>query len=523
MDTRTILHSEVGGFHKRRGEISVCLVYPNTYEVGMANLGFQLVWRILNQTEGVVCERAFMDTGSGRAMESGRRLNQFDVLSFSLSYELDFLNRLRILRAAHIPPHSDNRHGHPLLIIGGIAAFANPLPYSSFFDLMYIGEAEPVLSSLITSFKTCRERQVFLNDASETQGIWVPSLPQRTVRKVVVHNLDDIDTCAPCVSPFAHFSNMLLAEVERGCPFRCRFCLATQAYRPYRTKSPGRLLEEIGRVKKRQKSIGLIGAAISEVPDLSQLIHRLLEFTDNVGVSSLRLDKIDTRLLKTLVEVGLKTITIAPEAGTDKLRHIINKRITNEKILQLGADARSLGVRRIKLYFMVGLPFETEEDLVGIVNLVKNFRRVYAGEVVISVNPFVPKAHTPFQYHPMESRKNLSHKLHFVKEHLRRVGYTKVVTKSAKEAVLQAMLSMGDSRVGEALLEVVDAGVDWGTAFRKVRIHVEDYIGEKPTDRFLPWEFIDFGVDKKELVKSYNEAKKLSQEKSTSNKRKNYN
>lgn len=512
MDRKRILRAEIGGFRKQRGKLSVCLVYPNTYEVGMANLGFQLVYKTLNQMEEVVCERSFMDTDFSKSLESGTKLSEFDILAFSLSYELDFLNILKALRVAHIPPYSEERNGLPILILGGVAAFANPLPYSPFFDLIYIGEAEQTLDELIDLFKKYPQRQVFLDNARRIEGLWVPDFGQKRTRRVLVEDLNQVETSAVCVSPLTHFKNMLLVEVERGCPFGCRFCLASQAYSPYRVKNPSRIVEEVVCSQIKPRSIGLIGTAISEFPDLPLLIQKLSGFTETIGVSSLRLDRVDRGLLKTLVEVGLKTITIAPEAGSERLRCIINKRIKDENVLKLGTTANRLKVKRIKLYFMVGLPFETEEDVVAIIDLIQEFRKVYEGELVISVNPFVPKAHTPFQYHRMEAKKMLGRKISFVREQVRKIGKLKLIAKSPREALFQAIMSRGDAALGKNVLTMVDEGIGWETAFKKGKIDIDEYLGERPTDSVLPWEFIDFGADTKSLVRSYNQAKKLAHE-----------
>lgn len=513
MDRKEILSLETGVVHphRREGEVSVCLVYPNSYEVGMANLGFQLVYKLLNQIEGITCERAFIDIKPMKSLESRKKLSQFHIVAFSLSYELDFLNILKILRATNIRPYSKDRAGCPILILGGVAAFANPLPYSPFFDLICIGEAEKAVHELIKLFRKNPQDQAFLKHASEIEGVWVPVFGEKGVRRTLVQNLNEINTCAACVSPLTHFKNMLLVEVERGCPFDCRFCLAKQAYSPYRVKNSNRIVQEIVRSRIKAKSIGLIGTAISEVPNLTQLIKKLSTLTESIGISSLRLDRVDIELLSTLLKTGLKTVTIAPEAGTEKLRQIINKRIKDEEILRLAATADSLKVRRIKLYFMVGLPFEREEDLVGMVDLVRKFRKIYKGELVISINPFVPKAHTPFQYHRMENKRVLSNKISLVTKELRKMGRTKVIRKSPKEALLQAILSLGDSSVGKVLLRMVDDSVGWESAFKEAQIDLDKYLSEKSTDSKLPWEFIDFGVDAKSLGKSYNEAKRLSQ------------
>lgn len=440
-----------------------------------------------------------MDTGQIKSLENGRNLNQFHIVAFSLSYELDFLNILKILRTVNIPPYSERRTGLPILILGGVAAFANPLPYSPFFDLICIGEAEEVLYDLINLFKKNPQKEVFLADAYQNiEGVWIPRFGKKKVKRVWVRDLNEIDTSAGCVSPFSHFKNMQLVEVERGCPFNCRFCLATKAYSPYRVKNSTRIYEEIARSGMNAEKVGLIGAAISEVPDLPWLIEKLSGTAGSIGISSLRLDRVEPELLKILVEKGLKKITVAPEAGTERLRKIINKPIKDEKILQLGAISESLGVKRLKLYFMIGLPFETEDDLVGIIDLIRRFKSVYRGKLVVSINPFVPKPHTPFQYHPMEDTKTLRHKISFVTRELKKIR-VKLVTKSPREAILQAALSTGDSLIGEELLSMVNSGVG-----------LNSYLSGISSDSPLPWEFIDFGVDSKELLKSYNEAKKLS-------------
>jgi len=504
------LRLEQGGFPPRRGEIEVCLVYPNTYEVGMANLGFQLVYRMLNQMEGVVCERAFFDGKVPVALESGRQLREFDIVGFSLSYELDFLNILKALRAARIPAYSEQRRGLPVLMLGGVAAFSNPLPYAPFFDLVCIGEAEGVLEAAMDIFKKSRQKPGFLEDVSKTNGIWVPGSGKRKVRRVWAPDLNAIHSTAVCISPLMHFKNMLLVEVERGCPFRCRFCLATQAYKPYRFKTPKKLIEEIEESPVGARSVGLIGAAISEVPELSDLLNGI-PGREAIASSSLRLDRVQPDLLGLLVKRGLTRITVAPEAGTERLRRIIDKRIEDDRILELAVTATSLGVKRLKLYFMVGLPFETDDDASGIVELVRKVRRRYRGSLAVSLNPFVPKPHTPFQFHQVESKEVLTRRTSLISNELRKTG-VRLVVKSTRHAMLQAALSLGDEEIGEAVFRTIYSESKWTTTLRERGIDPERYLGHKRIDASFPWDLVDFGLQGGELAKSYKAAQRLSRD-----------
>jgi radical SAM superfamily enzyme YgiQ (UPF0313 family) len=537
------------------GRITICLVYPNRYGLAMSNLGFQVVYRALNEEADVVCERAFLPdpeeieehraTGSPLfSLESQKPLSDFDLIAFSLSFENDSPNILTLLDLARIPAEARLRGEHdPLVLAGGVAVFINPEPLADFFDFFLLGEAEEAIPELAASLRQAFSGPERLSKGdlfrrlAEIEGIYVPRLYRVTygddgkllamepepgvpdrVRRRWIREVDRHPTRSLLFSPEAEFRGMAVVEVNRGCPRRCRFCAASYVYHPWRNRGLDLLKDLASEGLGREKRIGLAGTAVSDHPDLQPLCDAILEAGGEISLGSLRLDTLTPELLRVLKQGAEQTVAIAPEAGSERLRRMIRKGYTDEAILRAVDLLVEAGLVRIKAYFMIGLPTETEEDVKAILTLAKRIKhRIVSGlkgkkagwRVVLSVNPFVPKPATPFQWAPMEEVGRLKQKLKLLGQGLRAERGIEMIHDVPKWAYVQALLSRGDRRVGRILAEVHRLGGDWGKALRETAINPDFYVyRERSLDERFPWDFIDHGLSKEALKEDYLKAMK---------------
>ena len=441
----SLLQQERGYVKKVWGTYNtVCLAFPNYYRTGMANLGFQTVYKIINEQPSFLCERVFLAaSGSGAesasgasgmlSMESQKSIAEFDILAFSLSFENDYPHILTMLAEAGIPLLSKDRtEEHPLIVGGGIAVTLNPEPLTDFFDLFILGEAEVALPQFTGAFEEARRlgknRQVLLRDLQEKiQGVYVPALYEVKYsadgkieahgprddglpQKIKINHIKDINSCrAEEVISAQHIEmgDMFLTEVNRGCARSCRFCAASFVYRPVRFRSVEEIIASIDRGLTKKKKIGLVGTAVSDHPALIQICEYILAQKAQVGIGSLRIDQINEKIVDLIKAGGISTVALAPEAGSQKMRDVLRKHITEEEILRAVALLIDKGVLNLRLYFMVGLPGEEDQDIDAIIDLTRKiqqhallktcgkrkFRRI-----TLSVNQFIPKAHTPLQW-----------------------------------------------------------------------------------------------------------------------------
>lgn len=531
------------------GRLSVALVYPNVYGLGMSSLGFQVVYDLLNRHERVVAERFFLPDkpetslppagGKGLlSMESLSPLNRFDLIAFSLSFENDFPNVLRILDWGRIPLLSERRnHPFPAVIGGGITAMLNPEPLAAFFDGFILGEAEAVLERFITLYLEMSDvalnrSGLFRELALEIPSLYVPALYRPHYGKdgtlsameplyrgvpEKIRPARDLEGRMPAVSvittPDTEFGEKVIVEVSRGCGRSCRFCAAGHVYRPPRFRRPRDLAERVDDAVKSTGRVGLLGSAVSDAPDIEMLTGRIVDLGGEFSVSSLRADSISRELLLHLKRAGQKSLAIAPEAGTDRLRRVINKHMAEKVILEAVRDIASVRDFSLRLYFMIGLPTETREDVSGIVELTRKVRhhmvresggRGTIGLIRLSVNCFVPKPFTPFQWFPMESVASLREKQKKIRKAVAREGGTSVVFDVPKWAYVQAFLSMGDRRAGKTLLNAHRFDGDWKKAFRHSELN-PDFFVHRPRglNETLPWDHIDHGILKDHLRSEY--------------------
>ena len=559
---RDVLSREVGAVTKSHGgRLRVALCFPNTYFVGMSNLGLQTVYQLFNADERVVCERVFLPgkqelatLAGGRdrivTIESQTPLADFDVLAFSVSFEWDYANVVTILRLAGLEPRASRRHARdPLVVIGGAVTFVNPEPLAPFADVIAAGEAELLVPDLVEAFADdgSRDRGRLLNGLASKRGFYVPSLydvtydgPGRVaaitpkpgsgappvVHKAAVKAADRLDPPATTIfTPDTEFGSRLLIEVVRGCANLCRFCWAGYNYLPVRPFSTERILDIARAARPHANRVGLVSIALCDHPDIERILTSLLEMGYSISPASLRLDDLTETIVTLLRQSGERSITIAPETGSDRLRRVINKTVTNAQILDKTDLIFRTGFENLKLYYMIGLPTETDADLAAIRDLTLEMRdRMLAvgrprgdiGRIVASVNPLIPKPGTTYQWMPMTDARVIEQK----SDRLRAlVGETDNVyfnIKSERHSYYQGLLSLGDRRVADVIERAEQNGHNWRAAVADVGLDADAYLYRDRTgDAFLPWNIIDGGMKtsffRQELEKSVREEWTLPQ------------
>jgi len=490
------------------GKIHIALVYPNAYYLGMSSLGFQTVYGILNSYSNIVCERVFWDPQKRKpeqpiGLESQRPLPDFDVLAFSLSYELDYFNVVQIFKTSGIPLlAADRDERHPLVIAGGPCVTANPMPLSSFFDCFAIGEGEAILPNLINALTDGIEgkKDELLKKLASVPGVYIPAFYDgKPIKRQWLAELDSVATTSVILTPDTEFSNMYLIEIARGCGWGCRFCLAGYHFRPFRFRPLDTLIKQAENGLKYTNRIGLLAAAVSDHPEIGELAHWLQRLNAEISVSSLRVRPSSQALLRALAKSGAQTVTLAPEAGSERLRRIINKCVTESDIVEAVDKIAKLGIRQVKLYYMIGLPHETDADIDEITKLTLALKQRAEGTVTrlaITVEPFVPKAGTPFQWLPMASEEVLDERTNRLKNGLAKSGID-VRTESAGWSLVQGVLARGDARLGDVLSRMPQNSLAaWRRAMQDCNLKADSYIHrEILSDEALPWSVLDSGVN----------------------------
>jgi len=551
---RARLAREKGTVKKDRGgKLSIALVYPNYYRLGMSNLGFQIVYHLFNKRPDVVAERVFLPEGqelslylqSGNALlslESQIPLQEFHLVAFSLSFENDYPNILKILELGKIPLLAEERRDPcPFIMAGGITTFLNPEPLASFMDFFLLGEAEAGLNEFADLFLeigrlNASRGEVLKNLARNMDSLYVPSLYQPEYQKdgclksffpknsevpekirrtcsITGGSADGQVPISKITTPDTEFSDKILIEMGRGCGRSCRFCAAGYVYRPPRFYSESDIISSTEKALEKCNQVGLLAAAVSDIPGIENVTSLIVKDGCSFSVSSLRADSLTKGLLEHLKQAGQKTLAIAPEAGSERLRNVINKHLTRQKIMEAATLISETSDFSVRLYFLVGLPTETRSEVEEIVDLVKGIKhhmvkasaeRGRIGQIRVSVNCFVPKPFTPFQWFPLDQLSSLKEKQKWIKKALGKEGGIKVNPDIPKWAYVQTLLSMGDRRVGAILHASHKLGGNWTKALRFSDVNPDFFVYRpKGLDEVLPWDFIDNGILKSHLISEY--------------------
>ncbi|HTV02106.1 MAG TPA: radical SAM protein, partial [Luteitalea sp.] len=506
---RATLAREVGVLAKRHGDrLRVALAFPNTYHIGMSNLGFQTVYRLFNEMEDVVCERVFLpprqELQDQRAaglklltLESQTPVKDFDVFALSVSFEWDYPNVLTLLRLAGMPILAEERQAgrDPLVVLGGAVTFVNPEPLAPFADVIAAGEGEMLVPTLVQRIREATGRASLLHALSGDRGFYVPSAWTPTyaadgslagmhgdaargalapVRKAAVKGTELLDPPHTQIfTPDTEFGSRFLIEVVRGCANLCRFCWAGYNYLPVRAFDTQRILSLAEKARAHSNRVGLVSIALCDHPDIEHILERMAGMGYSISPASLRLDDLNERIVRRLVESGERGVTIAPEAGSDRLRRVINKTFTNEEILDKAQLLFSNGVENLKLYFMIGLPTETDDDLVAMRDLTSQLRGIMlhhgrtrgrVGRIVASVNPLIPKPGTAYQWLPMEDPAITDRKAKRLKKLVADLDNVYFTVKSERHSYYQALMSLGDRRVAPVIDMVERNGGNWRSA-----------------------------------------------------------
>lgn len=532
--------------------------FPDIYDIGMSNLGMKILYMVLNKRKDTWCERVFAPWPDFEqvlrnkneelyAIESKDSIRKFDIIGFTLQYEMSYTNILNMLSLANIPVlASERKEDFPFVVAGGPCA-CNPYPLNKFIDLFMLGEGEELIDLLAQKYVEWKEKKLpkieFLKSMKDVPGIYIPSLHTKEdkIKKVVIKDMDKVDFPTKFVVPNTEIvQHKISLEVFRGCSRGCRFCQAGYIYRPVREKSPDRLYslacESIKNTGIRELSLASLST--SDYSSFHDLTDKLIKMGEEKKVSlalpSLRIDSVNLELLQKVQNVKKSSLTFAPEAGSQRLRDVINKNITEEEILNGCKLAFENGWNSVKLYFMIGLPTETYQDLEEIVNLANKIVDIYYNlpkmkrsgkcNVTVATSTFVPKPHTPFEWFGQNTLDKIELKQRYLKDRLK----SRSITYSWHDPTtsrLEAVIARGDEKVGDLIYEAFKNGAKfdswqdelnieaWNKAFNKLGIKPEDYASkEYPIDYEFPWDNIHHGVTKEFLIREY---KKAMEEKTT--------
>lgn len=513
----------------------VAIVYPNTYFVGMSNLGLHIIYEEINLRNDSVCERIFLPEKKEleaydktktplMSVETQRPMHQFDVVAFDVTFEMDYFHIPLMLRHGRVPiMGKDRTEFDPIVIAGGPCATFNPEPFADFIDAFIIGEGEGIVSRVLDIIRDGKmeglDRHTILRQLADISGVYVPSLYvpiysedgefkgydiAEGVPKTIKRHFEMLTSGGETVvaTNYTEFGAMYIIEVARGCGRHCRFCMAGYCFRVPRVRPLDILKEGVERAEKLGKKVGLMGAAISDYPEVDELVNYIRSKDMRYSCASLRADSLTQAVVDGLADSGQKTITIAPETGSERLRRVINKGISEEHLQNAATLSAKSGIQHMRLYIMIGLPTETDEDIEAIVGLAErtqaHMEKVGCkGRLTLSINPFIPKPFTPFQWMAMDNQKVVEKKLQYIKKALQKNRRIEVLVESPKEAYIQGVLARGDRRLGAV---IVACAADRGSKSFKSEMKAAGLdmdnmnYRERSFDEFLPWSHLDMGM-----------------------------
>ncbi len=483
------------------GRYPLALIYPNNYSIGMSNLGVQAIYRLLNNRSDAICERVFWENDQKPllSLESSRPMMDFACLAFSFSYELDYLNLASILRAAGIPLYSQERDEcHPILIAGGPCVTANPIPVSYFFDAFCIGEAETIFPQLLPILAMDSARDEKLRQLSVLPGIFVPVYNDgHKITRRWLADMDGFPVHSTVLTRDTELGDLYLIEVQRGCSGACSFCLVSRAFCPPRFHSLESLLGQAREGFRYRKRIGLVGPAVTDHPEIEKLLNGLLDMGAGFSLSSLRLKNLSEKMLELMVRGGVSSLALAPEAGSERLRKSISKGLREEDITQAVTKVAAQPFKHLKLYFMLGLPTEMDEDIEEIIKLALKCQALLGKSqkgcrLNLNVAPFVPKAGTPFQWLGMAGVATIERRIARLKDCLSGQGI-EVKAESPEWSHVQAALSRGDASMGAVIADMDKTSLAaWRKAVKKTGVNFDHFVLEKwDKNTTLPWGMIE--------------------------------
>lgn len=527
----------------------MALVYPNTYHVGMSNLGMHIIYEQINSRGDTACERLFLPDKKTLgeytrtntpllSLENQLPLYEFPLIAFAVSFEMDYFNLITMLGAGKVPVlAADRGENHPLVVIGGPCATFNPEPLADFIDACIVGEGEETIQHFLDCYYESQRlgltKEELLLRLAQVEGVYVPrfyqpeysgdgvieryvlhhQVPAR-VQRQYVKDLGRYPGQTVIVTSATEFKDMYLIEVARGCGRHCRFCMAGYCFRMPRVRSLAQIAQGVEQAKLFKAKVGLMGASISDYPEIDALCRLILDQELTMSVASLRADSLTPALVEALAVSGHRTVTLAPEAGSERLRKVINKQISDDQLYKAVAAAASAGIPHVRLYIMVGLPGESEQDAAAIVEMARAMKQHMEklgsrGTLTLSINPFIPKPFTPFQWLPMAPVGEVSARLKMIQGALKSTRGVEVLIESPKEAYVQSVLARGDRRLGKVLLTAVAGGgvKGWKNALKAHELNEDFYLYRyRREDEVLPWHNLNMGFESSYLLAEYRQA-----------------